>query len=339
MEPITSTDWQTLADEAALAETHGRLTEKQLAILYQHRLFNLFVPSSHGGLGMSLPEAVRLQNRLAYIDGSVGWTTTLCAGAAWFIGFLDPALSLHLFANSKVCFGGSGMATGTADLQTDGSYIIQGDWKFATGAPHLTVFTANCQVTKGGKPLLNADGHPVIRSFCMLPDEVEVIPDWDTMGLKATASHSFRTTDLRLAADRSFLITVSGTKREELIYRFPFDQFAELTLAANYKGMIERFFDLYQEQTPATTIDPFAGLAVTFDVLLDQSWEQLQRTGDLSLALREDIHRTTRNMVRTGIRAVSDIYPETGIRGATLGSPLNRVWRDLFTASQHIIFR
>src|SRR5690606_14262993 len=112
----------------------------------------------------TLPQAVRLEEALAWADGSLGWTLTLCAGANWFAGFLDSGLAKEIFADKKVCLAGSGAATGTAEVIPEG-YLLHGKWRYATGAPHATMITANCVITEDGKPLLNIDGSPVIKAF------------------------------------------------------------------------------------------------------------------------------------------------------------------------------
>ncbi len=73
---------------SAAAEQMGRLHNEQLQIIFENNWLNLFTPRAAGGLGMDLPGAVRLQESLAWADGSFGWTVTLCSGAHWFIGFL-----------------------------------------------------------------------------------------------------------------------------------------------------------------------------------------------------------------------------------------------------------
>ena len=79
-----------LKEEAPLAEKTGRLTDKQLEIIYARKWFNLFVPKNLGGLELDLIEGLKTEEEIARIDGSLGWTITLCAGANAFAGYLAP---------------------------------------------------------------------------------------------------------------------------------------------------------------------------------------------------------------------------------------------------------
>ncbi len=117
-------------------------------------LWNVWVPRHYGGLEKSLSEGLKTLRELAVIDSSLGWTVTLCSGANYFVGNLEPKIASEIFAENpeKVCFGGSGGAFGKAEKE-GGKYKITDRWQYATGAPYLTHFTLNARVFKNGKPL------------------------------------------------------------------------------------------------------------------------------------------------------------------------------------------
>ncbi|MBI3481890.1 MAG: acyl-CoA dehydrogenase, partial [Bacteroidetes bacterium] len=151
---------------AAEAEVMRQLHPDQLNIIYQQRWLKMFVPKKFGGLELSIPEILRIEESLAWTDGSTAWVVTLCAGAAWFIGFLDQSLAQEVFSNDSVFFAGSGAITGSAEIIPEG-YLLNGNWKYASGSLHATIFTANGVIHKNGKPLLLPNGSPVVRAFLM----------------------------------------------------------------------------------------------------------------------------------------------------------------------------
>lgn len=330
---LSSLELQTLAAEAPRAEVLGGLTEVQLAIIYKHQLFNLFVPTSWGGKGLDLPQALQVQEQLAYLDGSLGWTVTLCSGASWFVGYLSPSTLTAIFANPHVCFGGSGMATGTAEVR-DGAYLVNGFWKYATGAPHHTVFTANCTLTQGGSPLLDEIGNPRVQSFFFLREEVNLVEDWHAMGLQATASHSFTVKDLLVSSERMFTVQPEQAYINKPIFQFPFSTFAEATLGANYVGMFRRIMDemidggIEEAKEERVQLDLLVG---SFYHAVDQAWR-----GNNPVAA---VGERGRILVRESLSAIARLFPLLGMRGADPAEPVNRMWRDIFTASQHMIFR
>ncbi len=327
------------------AEVEGMLTVEQLAIIYDHRWFKLFVPSSLGGLELSLPEGVRLEEELARIDGSLGWTVTLCAGANLFVGYMDGSVAVPAFADPKICLGGSGQATGKAVVEGDG-YRVSGRWPYATGTPHLTHFTANCVLEKDGKDVLDASGAPVVRSFFFPRSDVQIIHDWNAFGLKATASHSFAVDDVRAGPRQAFLITPEEATWDHPIYHYPFLQFAETTLAVNTLGMTRHFLACaaalgtpkLRELVQTAELKLTEARASFYDVL-DTSWNELLRVGELSSGVREAVSSYSRTLVAVAREQVVAVYPYLGLVGADASSEINRVWRDIFTASQHSLLR
>ncbi len=240
--PIDEITINTLRQEAKSAEKQGHLTNRQLDIFYSQKWLKLYVPETMGGLQLSLPHAVRLLEALAKTDGSLGWIVTLCSGASLFAGFLDQEFAARLFTDHKACFGGSGGSTGIADKNEKG-YLVSGRWKYATGAPHNTVFTANCIISENGKWVVDNEGKPVVKSFLFLREEVIVHPDWEMMGLKATASHSFGVNSLQVPDQRCFIISGNEARLSDPIYQYPFLPFAQATLAVNTAGMAMHFLE------------------------------------------------------------------------------------------------
>lgn len=347
-----------LRGQAPLSEKMKRLTNEQLEVIYDQKWFKLFVPHEFDGLNLSLPDGLMLEESLAKIDGSLGWTVTLCSGATMFIGYLDQDISKELFHDRTVCFGGSGRASGKAEIIQDG-YLISGKWQYATGASHNTVFTANCELLEDNKTLLNEAGTPVIKSFIFLTQEVELAQDWEAMGLKATSSDTFSVKELKVKKDRAFEINSQCTTLDNLIYRVPFKQFAETTLAVNTLGMTLRFLELCDESLTKkqTTVNNQSQTSTeTHKVLLlnakrelfelkknfyaevNKSWLQLEATNSIQEDLLEIISVTSRNLVKNSLKWVSQLYPYCGMSAARPSEEINRVWRNIFTASQHSIF-
>jgi indole-3-acetate monooxygenase len=329
----------------ALSETKGRLTPVLLNIIYKKKWFKLFVPKEQGGLALPLMDALQLEEQLAAIDGSLGWTVTLCSGANFFAGFMNQQKIGKLFHATKICMGGSGAATGIAE-QTKIGYVVTGRWKYATGTPHLTHFTANCIIHQNGKPVLKEDGTPLIRSFYFKRSEVKVHNEWKAMGLKATASHSYSVNKLQVKAERSFLIDAAHATLEHPIYNYPFMPFAETTLAVNTLGMTNHLLEeaaavfAKKKLNNAVIIKAqkeIAAMRTAFYTIVEQSWNELINKNKLSAKTTKQISAISRQLVKLCRKHATEIYPYCGLSYTAETSELNRVFRDLFTASQHAL--
>ncbi len=349
-------EWiETIRSEAAEAERTGLLQPKQLALIYRQQWFKLLVPKVYSGTEKALPEMVRLEESLAWADGSVGWVITLCSGAGWFAGFMPVKTASAIFIDEKVCLAGSGAATGTA-LKTDQGFIINGKWKYASGAQHATHFTVNCVVKEVQEVVLNEGGKPLVLPFVLDAKDVQLIPAWKYIGMMGTGSDAFEVKDLEVPAGRSFKVDPEFTVINHPLYRYPFLQLAEATLAANLSGMAIHFMDLagltFQEKIKqdklsngqkAVLKNTFQKLEIEFDQIrlafyqaLDQSWEALLH--DKKSALKEaleEVSKTSRQLAKVSRTSVDELYPYCGLTAANPDTEINRVWRDLHTASQH----
>lgn len=343
-----------VATLASAAEGLGTLHPDILEIAYQQEWFKLYVPKIYGGPGRMLPEILKLEEELAYLDGSLGWTVTLCSGAGWFAGFLDPELAKEVFADRAVCFAGSGAIGGTAML-TENGYTINGHWKYASGALHATIFTANCLLqNEDGSPALSSTGEQEVRSFILFKEEVKILPGWSYFGLVATGSHAFEVSNLHVPLNRTFQIN-KEIKVDILGFDYPFLQLAETTLAVNSAGMAKHFLELtedlfysrtgtkrYKENQFAyfdTELNrcktEFEEARQAFYKAFDSSWESLMANKSIAEDLLKKVSATSRKLAHTSRRVADILFPYCGLEAAKKDSEINRVWRDIHTASQH----
>lgn len=349
-------DWiDIIRRTAPVAEQARQLLPEQLELIYRQQWFKVLTPKIYGGSEMDLNHEVRLIEALAWADGSLGWVITLCTGAGWFGGFLDPRFAKEVFADRTVCLAGSGAATGIATATKDG-YTVSGTWKYASGALNTTHFTANCKVVQNGHPVLDADDRQLILPFVFKKSEVTVIPAWSYTGMVATGSHSFEVKDIHVPVKRSFKIDPGFANVNRRLYQYPFHQLAEATLAANISGMAIHFVDLCKDafaQRPESKKLNLSQAAELSDILgwsihrlndvrasfykeLDHSWatfaesDPVERQEDL-----QAVSWASRKLAKKARQIVDELFPYCGLDAARTHSELNRVWRDIHTASQH----
>ena len=325
-----------IRNETATAECAGQLTPVQLDIIHRKRWFRLFVPEVMGGLNYSLPEAVRLEESIAWADGSIGWVVTLCAGAGMFVGYFDETLAQEVFNNDKVCLAGSGQVNGTAE-RTDDGYLVSGAWDYSSGAPHATHFTANCTVED--------EGNSYVRSFIFERQEVSLSRNWNYTGLNATAGHSFAVNKLIIPHHRSFQIDPLQAKIPGAVYRYPFLQLAQATISVNMSGMCRYFAELaaplIERRNNAVSlvgeaVQEMDSLRGQFYLALDESWEE-HLSGVISKSQLDHVSKSSIRLAQRCRDWVDALYPYCGMEAAQSDSIINQVWRNVHTASQHTL--
>jgi alkylation response protein AidB-like acyl-CoA dehydrogenase len=342
----------TIRQYAAEAEKLGKLHPAQLEVVYEQQWFNLLSPAVYGGLETPLPKLIKIEEALSWADGSLGWVVTLCCGAGWFGGFIAPKIAREIYSDKHACLAGSGAATGTARIVNDG-YIINGSWKYASGVHHATHITVNCTIIKSDVLVLDADGMPLILPFVLDRKDVQLQSGWKYMGMIATGSDAYSVTDLKVAQNRCFKIDADAAVIKTPLYTYPFMQLAEATLAANLSGMAMHFIDLCLPafKNKATNIRRVnAANVVVMDeelrsatALLDQARASLFEAVEaswqdhLNETFLKTVSTTSRILAKTARECVDRLYPYCGLLAASPDTQLNRVWRDLHTASQHAL--
>ena len=344
------------ADWTQKAERQGCLTAEMLDLIYQEKWFKLFVPKELDGLELTLPDALLVEEKIARLDASMGWTVTLCAGAGWFVGFLDERISQSIFSNAKVCLAGSGFVGGKANW-VGNFYEVSGNWTYASGALHATHFTANCELLEDGKPILDQDGKPLVKALILKKEEVEILDGWSYMGMIATGSHAFKTDNLLVPANRVFEIHPDKIKRPEAIYGYPFLQFAEATLGVNILGITQhlqtlisatfwkrhefrkydqKHLDFFQKLEKSCQ-SKLEAARIRFYESVEVSWQELVDNGKISNKSLKSVSKSSRRMTQVCREINSKMHPFAGLEAAKTHTELNRVWRDFNTVSQHAL--
>jgi len=347
---LAEDDTYIIRSYSAVAEAQGTLTPAQLRLIYDRKWFKLMVPVYAGGLELSLPQIMEILEAAAWADGSFGWVLNLGAGANMFAAYLPPDIAKKLFINAEICIAGSGALSGKAE-KVDGGYLVNGSWRYATGAPHAQFFSISCILTAKG------DSTNKTRSFIVPMHQVTITDLWNSHGLKATASHDFKIEDVLIPDDFSFSLTEPSIFADSALYKIPFLPLAEALLAVTMSGMSCHFIDLLKlllkekiqadpnrkKDYPAMSTAIHAGEAILNKVREDlyktvsEAW--LRYEGEETVA-EEELDRIISNAKRCAFVArteVDKLYPWAGMDAIIPETELNRVWRDIHTASQHIL--
>ena len=87
-------------------------------------MFRIFVPRSHGGLELTLPEGLEVVTALSRLDGSVGWTSMVACAAGLFATLAQREVYDRGYKDGPdVACCGSSQPAGTAE-QTSNGYLI-----------------------------------------------------------------------------------------------------------------------------------------------------------------------------------------------------------------------
>ncbi len=313
------------------------LSDEVLTWITQQNYWNLWVPKSYNGLEKSLTAGLKILQSLAKINGSLGWTITLCSGANFFIGNMKPEFAQKVFETKEnPILGGSGGVFGTAEKQEE-NYLLNGIWRYATGAPYLTHFTLNAKITENGTTLKDENGADKILSFVLPKNKVEIIEDWNTMGLKATATCSFNVKDVLIAEENTFVYNHFYLSQE--IFKIDFSAFADLTLMVNYLGMVEHYLEESKKEINHSVLKTLENSLQKANsqvyIFAEEIEKRISQNNKIEEELLQNIHQTCSRFILDFSALLIKIHPFLGMKAARINHPLNQIFRDYFTATQH----
>ncbi|HEX6995216.1 MAG TPA: acyl-CoA dehydrogenase family protein [Gammaproteobacteria bacterium] len=341
--------------QAAEADRRAAFSDEVVEALVRHRLFRLWIPRRYGGLELTLPEALEIYRAAARIDGSFGWAVMIGAGGGLFAAYLEPDAALEIFGPPAAVIAGSGAPHGRAE-RVDGGYRVRGRWRYASGAPYATTFTANCVVTAGGEPVPDARGEPLVRAMSFPRRDVEIVETWDTTGMRATASHDFGVDDVFVPERLTFSVFTDAPREPGPLYRLPFEVLTELPITAVAVGIarhaLEAFKVLATQKTPYGTTgvladDPLARAAFARSHaawraaeramldLAERAWRSAVDDRALPADERAEITAACAHGVATLRAATDELVALAGMSGVEQASELARAGRDLATLAAH----
>lgn len=314
-----------IRNRARESELRGKLADDDWTTVHQNNWLNLYLPAEMKGRGLSFTDALHFLEQLAYTDGSLGWTVTLCSGAHWFLGFLEQQLRTSLFIKDRLCLAGSGETGGVA-MPLDGGYWVEGSWPHATGAGMASHLTANLKLNDRVSP------------FLFYADEVELFSNWTTMGMKATASHGFRVRPRWIPANRIFQIEPDKATHSDSVFRFPFELLAAYTLAVNITGMTMRFKELAKHSGNADVSEFEMGRKILYENAAHH-WQQIQEGVQIPHEVQLQTTAAVRRLTGISLNFVQDLFTGLSLSAAKEESEINRIWRNIHTAALHPLLR
>lgn len=348
-----------LAVNADRADREREVPAENIAALAGAGLLSLTRPARYGGLQTDLRTLLEVGREVGRACGSTAWVTSLLNGNAWFVGLFPAQAQDDVWAATPdALVAGVVTPSGTAS-PVDGGYRVSGRWAPASGCAH-----ADWAVLGVKRP--DAGDTPDAVGIVLVPmSELTVEDTWFVAGMRGTASNTLVGDDLFVPAHRFHSVPRAVESRyatpftDEALYRAPFVSVAALVLTGPPLGLAAAAVDLLLEKAPqraltmtgyttqaeAPTVQLAAARAAS---LADSATLHAYRAADdLDEAARTGVSPgyDTRARLRMdgGVAAVHAreavrvVCSAQGASSFSESNPLQRIWRDIETASRHAV--
>jgi alkylation response protein AidB-like acyl-CoA dehydrogenase len=332
-------------------ERQRRLPSVLLARLQAAGLLRAGASSDVGALELAPGVALRCAEEIARGDASAGWCVSIAITSSLLAGYVSDPTRAELFGDPQGCAAGVWAPRGKA-RSVDGGVVVSGRWAFCSGIRHADVLFAGCMIESDANPRAEKQ----MPSVVAIPTaELEILDTWHTLGLRGTGSHDAVADEVFVPASRAFSL-FDGPVLDRPLYRFPVFGFFALSIAAaalgNARGTIDEFVALASakvglgssrtlaERAPiqaavAEAEASFRAARAAYYEAIEAAWDASQGDKPVSVALRNDLRLAATHAVRTSADVVRTMFDLGG--GTTIydDSPLQRRFRDAFTATAH----
>jgi alkylation response protein AidB-like acyl-CoA dehydrogenase len=345
----------TLTIEDVLAELTERREEfrKQryvskdfVAQLKSLGLYRSSTPERFGGEPMPPTRFLELVERISTVDGSTGWVASF-GSQLIYLGSLPLESQAELYADGPdVVFAGALFPVQQA-APTERGFLVNGRWKFASGCMAADIVCVGIQGddTTSGKP----------RGALVRPERLEIVQDWDVIGMQGTGSFDLVAKDLEV--DRKWTFIRGGEPViDEPLYRYPAITYAAQVLSVVSAGVARAALDFAEDVgsgrasitgAPKLADRAYyrAGIAEAeatlrsarayFYEAADEAWQTLVDGGHVSDEQNAHLRLSAAHLARTSAQVVHQVVSLSGTAAIYRDHPLPALLGDALVPQEH----
>lgn len=346
-----------IRDNAATTEDARRVPEANIDALRAAGLLRVSTPRRYDGFEANLRTTIAVSGEVARACGSTGWVTALLNMCSWVVGLYPQRVQEEIFGanpDARIC---AVVAPRANTRKVAGGYVVSGRWPWASACLHS-------QWAALGIPVVDDAGQTVDQGFALIPmSELTIEDTWFSVGMRGTGSNTLVGKDVFVPAHRVMSLTgaIEGRylteHRDEALYRAAFMPVLVMILVGPPLGLARAALDCFGEQMPSrgiiyTSYERQIDAPVTHEqiaeaaMLIDSAHLHAFRAADdidawaadgryPDLTARARARMDCSRAVHYAREAVNLLVSASG--GSAFGehNPLQRIWRDINTASLH----
>ena len=343
-----------VADEI---EATQEIPEPVLSQIHESRILRTLLPKSVGGDQVEPWTYMRVVEEIASHDGSVGWNTFVANSSALIVPFIpiEAARAIYGDPRSVISWGPPNQHRAIA---VPGGYRLTGEWHFSSGRRQANWIGAHCQVVEpDGSLRLNRFGRPTIRTLLMPKSDTTPIHDWNTLGMRGTASEGYSVRDVFVPE------LFSGTREDPALrrdkgplYAFTTQNLYAVGVAGVALGiaraMLTAFMELAAEKTPrnlgrladnplvqseAAQLEATLGSARAYLIeIMKEAWAIADDVEPLPAQQRARVRLACSHSIKSSLEIADRVHKAAGTSAIFPGTPFERRFRDIHTLSQQI---
>lgn len=347
-----------LRSNGAKADEARRLPEESLSVLEGAGIFRICSPKRFGGYEGDIRTYMDTIAEVGRGCGSAAWVAFISNTGAWIAGYFPEEAQKEIFeGNPDTRFIGV-LAPTASSKKVEGGYAVTGRWGYASGSLHahwalLTV------------PIEQKDGSKGLGLILVPMKELSIEDTWFSVGVRGSGSNTVIASDVFVPDHRVLPLSAVmahnalGDPARTNAYRQAFAATAVIAVAAPVLGMANAALEMTRERLST------GGKRIAYSVYDDVRKSpamQLQMAEAASLisvgntvvkgwcdrivasaSARQELSFEERARMRAELGLAMQHCREgvdllLSVQGASAfaeSNPIQRVWRDIETATRH----
>ncbi|MGW8465738.1 acyl-CoA dehydrogenase family protein [Pseudomonas sp. CLCA07] len=305
-------------------------------------IYRAATPKCFGGDALAPALFLQMIERISEADGSAGWVASF-GSAGVYLAALPPETLAEIYADSPDLVFAGGLFPLQPAEAVDGGWQVNGTWKFASGCKGADLLGVGIGAA-GGKP----------RTAVFRADQVDIVENWDVVGLKGTGSHDLRVTDKHVEERWTFIRGGAATIDEPL-FRYPSIAYAAQVLAVVNLGLARAALDEVRRMAAGSGITGAPKMADRAYVRIEiakaeaqlaaargffynateQVWNSILAGNPVTPEQTSLLRLSAIHVSQAGAAVVQSAYSLAGTTAIYLRHPLQRYLRDSMVVTQH----
>lgn len=328
------------ARHAADADAGRGLSREVTAAIRDAGFARHFVAARFGGTEGTFAELTRAVMTVGEGCAASAWCASLAAYSARFAAHLPEAGHQELWGAGPDTVVATGLMPAGRAVAEGGGWRLDGAWAYVS-AVDFADWVMVCAAVAG------AEGPPALRFFTLPRGAYTVRETWDSVGMRATGSHTVVVENAfvpdHLTFDRADMLTGRNGTSAVSSHNVPFQAVGGLTFIAPVAGAATgalaacagSITGRRRNQTAELTVVRASGRIDAARHLVEQNAQVL----DQRLFTAEHMARNERNATFAAEilrEAVTLLVGAAGTGGLGEKHALQRYWRDITSATSHV---
>ena len=349
-----------LRERAEEAEDLRMMPDETIEDIKKAGIHKMFTPKRYGGFEMDWGTQVDVARELGKGCASTSWMSSVVMSHSWNLGRFPAEAQEEFWPSCPDAIIATAFAGGGEMKKTEGGYILNGLWRFASGVDH-----SDCSIVAGQYKNTHSKSGTGLdyRMALIMPDQYEIVDTWHAEGLKGTGSKDIKVVDTFVPEHRTVKALELGGNNppgselhESYIYRVEMGMYFNTLLSGPILGATHGVLLEYLEQTRSRFGSMFGervseqapvqqkiGASYeelrTSDLIIDDLCNYLHEQGQAGNSILGDdrlkIRRETAMAAQLCLKSGTRLSGMMGVTAQTGRNPAQRMFRDLRTMSTH----